>query len=872
MDLTLMPESCVRPSSQSAAGESSRQFRPSQHPHHVLPAQEEDEVFDFHTMEATAIARSGQTTPHSPLAAAVAPGRTVPPPSGTSRDKNPPNKSAPMAHQSNPVGVPINTERRGKLVPESGTRNSDATATASSLKQPVAGVKVDSAKRLPLNTPKQVSAAAYSPLLPASIPPPPPNFAGAPKRNTPPSQRIFSSSKSPANDSPLESANARFGNVKHQPLAPPQIPAVANSPSRQTPRAPRGTRPRSTSQNYLSDGYGEHLPPIEDIAARGGTRSKARHHSGAGVPSSPSRSRTGATGMPSVPLSFDNRTGPQSVHNWSSADVSSYHSQEFDFAANLALFDKPRVMREVAEMDHTRREDRLVYGNTMGEGWWEAEHGAGVRLAKVGVREFVLSEAERQEAEASVASIGGGVGRSGEELVSDVELEHPHEGGGGGGDTEGEMADGEAEPDDDDGEIGGASELEVGPSGIYRDVGGDATGVDGFGLEEDSELDDHHLLESSATASHRPGRHAFSSTDHTQAALGLLSAVRSSGSPTLSPSVAQITRPVLVSTITRVQVPCVTPKERNELEKVCVEEMGVSEEAMVENGGRGVAMVGLQVLGVNGAKGASVGATVVLAGNHRAAAHAVCAARHMCNQEKNVMVFVVGREDEMVPPVSLQLRSYLATLNPLTRHKSDLPVRPALIIDALLPSSASELRKVRTEDRVLCMEVVEWAKSQQELGACLVCLECPSGMEGETGGWLLYTLINEKRYTASRKFLFWTGLSSSPSFPSIIPRYTLALGLPLTALSRAAVGLLGDVLVVYLGVPVIAVGKVARGSWANPFGGKFVAGMERVASEVGVTGTGKEGPQEKDRQRVTAESRGAKRRGKKGEKSASVDM
>ena len=73
---------------------------------------------------------------------------------------------------------------------------------------------------------------------------------------------------------------------------------------------------------------------------------------------------------------------------------------------------------------------------------------------------------------------------------------------------------------------------------------------------------------------------------------------------------------------------------------------------MLENGGRGAAMLVLQALG--GGRRIKPGnhndgpVVVVLAGNNQTGAYGLCAARHLANHECNVVVTVVGGEAELV--------------------------------------------------------------------------------------------------------------------------------------------------------------------------------------------------------------------------------
>ncbi|RKO85800.1 hypothetical protein BDK51DRAFT_43170 [Blyttiomyces helicus] len=111
-------------------------------------------------------------------------------------------------------------------------------------------------------------------------------------------------------------------------------------------------------------------------------------------------------------------------------------------------------------------------------------------------------------------------------------------------------------------------------------------------------------------------------------------------------------RRVSFRTLSGVPVPTVTPAEMVEIERLAASETGPSDEQMIENGGRGTAMMVLQALG--GSRRIKPGnhnegpLVVVLAGNNRVGAYGLCAARHLANHECNVVACVVGSEAELV--------------------------------------------------------------------------------------------------------------------------------------------------------------------------------------------------------------------------------
>ncbi|GAB5593119.1 enhancer of mRNA decapping [Umbelopsis nana] len=56
------------------------------------------------------------------------------------------------------------------------------------------------------------------------------------------------------------------------------------------------------------------------------------------------------------------------VHAWAGGDVNDFKEEEFDFQANLDMFDKAKVFAEIREMDETAPETRLVSINRLPQG------------------------------------------------------------------------------------------------------------------------------------------------------------------------------------------------------------------------------------------------------------------------------------------------------------------------------------------------------------------------------------------------------------------------------------------------------------------------------------------------------------------------
>ena len=109
-------------------------------------------------------------------------------------------------------------------------------------------------------------------------------------------------------------------------------------------------------------------------------------------------------------------------------------------------------------------------------------------------------------------------------------------------------------------------------------------------------------------------------------------------------------RAVKIQTLSGVSCPTVTSLQMQEVERLSALEMGLSDEQMIENGGRGAAMMCLQALGgsrriqPNNHNEAPI--VVILVGNNRTGAYALCAGRHLSNHGCVVLAFVAGSNHE----------------------------------------------------------------------------------------------------------------------------------------------------------------------------------------------------------------------------------
>ncbi|QPC78868.1 hypothetical protein HYE68_009620 [Fusarium pseudograminearum] len=222
------------------------------------------------------------------------------------------------------------------------------------------------------------------------------------------------------------------------------------------------------------------------------------------------------------------------------------------------------------------------------------------------------------------------------------------------------------------------------------------------------------------------------------------------------------------------------------LENIAANEVGLTEQLMAENGGRGIAEVTFTALtdpaikvrfglaGANPSSSATLSspAVVILAGNNKSGMRAIAAARHLRNKNVNMLVCLVGieREKDLLEDLRQQIQLYRAfggkilSKVDLFEHlrkasSSGSPVSVALIVDALLGLTIS-FEELRTGDQAAVYELMEWANRNE---AFVLSVDVPTGIDPTSGK---VAVIDGSR-------LF------------VKPRYVVAMGAPKRGLLEA---------------------------------------------------------------------------------------
>lgn len=166
-------------------------------------------------------------------------------------------------------------------------------------------------------------------------------------------------------------------------------------------------------------------------------------------------------------------------------------------------------------------------------------------------------------------------------------------------------------------------------------------------------------------------------------------------------------------------VPAITTEQMREVDRVAVEETGPVLLQMMENAGRNLASLGVEMLG----EGWTHVEIVVLAGTGGNGGGGICAARHLANHGGQVTLLVTDLDRLSAVPAQ-QWETYRATGGRLAEI-GDLPsLRPALVIDAVLGYS------LQGAPHGIAAELIEW----MSLGdAPVLSLDVPSGIDSTTG-------------------------------------------------------------------------------------------------------------------------------------------
>jgi len=237
----------------------------------------------------------------------------------------------------------------------------------------------------------------------------------------------------------------------------------------------------------------------------------------------------------------------------------------------------------------------------------------------------------------------------------------------------------------------------------------------------------------------------------------------------------------------------VTTEQMREVDRIAIEETGPNLYQMMENAGRNLALLAIELLGPNW----SAARVVVLAGNGGNGGGGICAARHLANHGCAVHLCLYNPTG-LNEVSAFQRRIFHSTsgreIEPsaLTRQSFDL------VLDALIGYGLENSPKGVVADLIGWANdgkapVLGWANNGK---AAVLSLDVPSGIDATTG---------------------------SASGEYIRPRWTMTLALPKTGLWSAQTG---DVFLADIGIPAAVYRRIGV-NYVPPFGGRSWVRLHR---------------------------------------------
>ena len=172
-------------------------------------------------------------------------------------------------------------------------------------------------------------------------------------------------------------------------------------------------------------------------------------------------------------------------------------------------------------------------------------------------------------------------------------------------------------------------------------------------------------------------------------------------------------------TETGVVVPAVTTEQMREVDRVAIEEVGPNLYQMMENAGRNLASMCVQMLG----EGWATSPVVVLAGTGGNGGGGICAARHLANHGGQVTL-VVSDADGLTGVPAEQLALYRTTEGRLAEARELARIESALTVDAVLGYSLAGA------PRGAVVDLIGWMSGG---GAPVLALDVPSGVDSSSG-------------------------------------------------------------------------------------------------------------------------------------------
>ncbi|KAK6526806.1 enhancer of mRNA decapping [Arthrobotrys megalospora] len=447
----------------------------------------------------------------------------------------------------------------------------------------------------------------------------------------------------------------------------------------------------------------------------------------------------------------------QNSDGWATEDVTGIKDTEFDFQGNLERFDKKAVFSQIETEDTTAIEDRLVSFNKRPQG----------------VTDIPSIRKNFKNSENVLGTYANGTSLADRETWNDNSF------------------------------------LKKGPD---------------FGSSSSDDEEEPGSGRSSRRGMTRPARHGSKLLRKASVNVsGRISPNISSGMGSGGGRAEQLTnssdakaKPILRLKTSSRPCPVVSPLQMLDVERIAEVDLGLTDDMMSENAGRGIAQVAIQAFGkrLHSGNHNSLPVVLVFAGNNKSGARAVAAGRHLKNHHVRVLICVLGleREEELLDHLRRQIQIFrnaggrLAHWNELSYKLQSLDSPPELIIDGLLGMHVG-FEDLRLPDQASLFELVKFANASK---AQIMSIDVPSGIDGSTGE--VTTLDDAEQFYIEAKFV-------------------VCMGAPKTGV-RAALQTVGagwNLHVVDIGIPNTAWRKYgSRRRHGVEFGAEWVSAIEYI--------------------------------------------
>lgn len=234
---------------------------------------------------------------------------------------------------------------------------------------------------------------------------------------------------------------------------------------------------------------------------------------------------------------------------------------------------------------------------------------------------------------------------------------------------------------------------------------------------------------------------------------------------------------------TGVDVPALTAEQMRELDRIATQETGTSLLQMMENAGRSLALLAMELIGPQWRNSR----IVILAGSGGNGGGGICAGRHLSNHGVPVTLCLAAPEG-LSEAAALQRKIFQFTAAKEVKPSELQTLRPDLIVDALIGYG------LKAGPRGTTAELIAWAIDRS---VPVLALDVPSGIDATTGD-------------APGKF--------------IRPSWTMTLALPKLGLLPENAG---QLFLADIGIPASAIRRVAP-SYVSPYDKRPWVGLKHT--------------------------------------------